>query len=385
METTAVPMPEADRSLSDRRALEADRADFSTFVSASIAHSLPGRWWSAWQRLAGALLRQPRPASLWLAAGLVALITILLGLLSSLLFQENAALEPVPFLRYIAFWALYTPGFCGITHFFLERFASRLGSEIAAGIPSPQDLAALKHTLQTLNREGWQLGFCLGLGPAIGIWASWSVSTNRGLPFQVGQSLVYAFNFFQIFMYLFFLFLFILIFLRLSRMEFDLFDLDPAGSPVLQELYHAARNFTLIVAVHLALFAFLTAWILPSNTAAVSLPLQIVLGFLPTLTLFITTHYSMARIISRAKRRKLEAVQRVITAQEQALASTSQAYSDELWHLLSYYMELKSTPNTMLNGNAVLNLLGSLLLPLLALVLGNFGLILNLIRGTPVP
>ena len=106
----------------------------------------------------------------------------------------------------------------------------------------------------------------------------------------------------------------------------------------------------------------------------------VVLLWIPLVAMFILNQTSLSNIIRRAKWKTLNEIQARV---EKLHAADNLAEEDTLEainRLMDYHDRIKGTRNSALNARAVLSMLNSLLLPLLALLLANLDTILSLLR-----
>jgi hypothetical protein len=156
---------------------------------------------------------------------------------------------------------------------------------------------------------------------------------------------------------------------RLSRYQFKLNPVNPSSSEVIDRLSDTLNSFVYIAAVLLALatlFLFLFGLGNISNII-----LAVLAGWGPLIALFLTNQYALSKIITRAKWKKLNEIQAKIESLEAGEDIPSEKTLAHMTKLLDYYDRIKTTPNSALNLRAGLSFLNSLLLPLLAFILGN--------------
>ena len=167
---------------------------------------------------------------------------------------------------------------------------------------------------------------------------------------------------------------------RLSYYQIKLFAADPSSSEVIDNLSDTINNIIFIAAILMTIFtiiAFLgNPWIV-----------AIYILFLPWLgiiIIFASGHRALARIVIQAKWRTLNSIQ----AQIEALQTRSEILDEETLNqinkLLDYYNRIKATQNSAVDMRAGLNLLQSLLLPLIGLLIANALDILNILSRLTV-
>jgi len=161
---------------------------------------------------------------------------------------------------------------------------------------------------------------------------------------------------------------------RLSCYQLKLFTADPGSSEVVDGLSDAINGILFIAAILLTLFTFLVFLANPWVVGVYILPLLWV--FL--IVIFSSSHYALAKIINKTKWRVLNGVQTQIEAlqtQEEILSEQTLSHINKL---LDYHNRIKTTRNSAVDVRAGLNLLQSLLLPLVGLLLANIKSILEI-------
>jgi hypothetical protein len=210
------------------------------------------------------------------------------------------------------------------------------------------------------------------------------LSYYGGVPLLAGEVVLHVLNYLQIGMYIYFLLVVIFVLLALSRLELDIYPNDPSNSLVIRRIYHVCSGLTLAAAALGAIQYFLMTVSRVDLSTPFALTAFIVLALLPPLALFVTIHISLARIMTRAKGRKLAQIQETIRKTERD-AEPGKEQLELLQMLMDYHDRIKATPNSMINLVSLGNLFASLLLPLLAIILGNITILIELFRGSPAP
>jgi len=168
---------------------------------------------------------------------------------------------------------------------------------------------------------------------------------------------------------------------QIGRYHLKLYTTDPGGSEVISHLTSLFSNLLYLFAIFaasimlfLAFIGFLTPQIIV---------LLILLFWIPLITMFVFYQNSLSSIVQRAKAKTLTEIQGRI---EELHASEKLGEKDAMEtinRLMDYYDRIRSTRSSRIDSGAVLNLINSLLLPLLALVLGNIDKILALLPQRP--
>lgn len=175
---------------------------------------------------------------------------------------------------------------------------------------------------------------------------------------------------------------FILLSLRLSvrlrYFELSLFESDPANTEVIARLSNWFSSFVYLVAAYGALQTF---GIVRSgfDTYYGLIPIF----WTPIVAIFITSHFGLAKIIQRTKWKTQNSLQQKISVIQKKHAVPSNEERGTLLWLMDYHERVKATRNSALDLRSGVGFLNSMLLPLIAFVLGNIDIVLNLFSGKP--
>jgi hypothetical protein len=180
-----------------------------------------------------------------------------------------------------------------------------------------------------------------------------------------------------------FLYLFLVVVLlsaKLRQIDLKLFPGDPSSSELLFRLSHELNIFIYFVAVYATILTLLSA------SSGILAPLGIMLVlflWLPIISMFILNQTGLSSIIRRAKWRTLNEIQAKVE-QLQAMENFEDKETMEaINRLMDYHDRVKATRNSAIDLGTTLNFINSLLLPLLAFVLGNLDLVLSLFARKP--
>lgn len=161
---------------------------------------------------------------------------------------------------------------------------------------------------------------------------------------------------------------------RLSQYQIKLFAIDPSSSKIMGRLSEMTNNIMVVTAVLLTIFSVVLFY---GNPLAVSIFL--VLPWIVIISVFVSSHYALSRIIRKSKWQTLADIQ----SQIETLQATSDIISEEsLSHinkLLDYHYRIKATRNSAMDIRSGFSLLQSFLLPVLGLLLANLLDILDII------
>ena len=163
---------------------------------------------------------------------------------------------------------------------------------------------------------------------------------------------------------------------RLRRYDLKLFAADPGSSELISHLSGILSFIVYFVAAILAIG--MLEFALGGFSDA-----EILISFFlwsPIIAMFILNQTSLSSIIRRAKWKTLNEIQARVEKLHASEKLGEKDTMEAINRLMDYYDRIKSTRNSRVDLGAVLNLINSLLLPLLALALGNIDKILALFK-----
>jgi len=164
---------------------------------------------------------------------------------------------------------------------------------------------------------------------------------------------------------------------KLRRFDLKLFAANPASSELISRLsgeFSFVINFIAVVAAIITLTLVLPGYLPPYG---------ILLGLLywPALiAIFFLTQTSLSSVIRRVKWKTLNEIQVRV---EKLQASKNFANKEAINQLLDYHDRVRATRNSAIDLSAILGFINSLLLPLLAFLLGNLDAVLKLFARKP--
>jgi hypothetical protein len=173
----------------------------------------------------------------------------------------------------------------------------------------------------------------------------------------------------------------ILLSVTLLGYELKLFPADPSSSELISRLSKELSFFVYIVAVSGAVGALTTA--LTGKLRLILGIAQVILVWLPLIAMFILNQMSLSSIIRRIKWKTLNEIQIKVEKLQASKGFGNQETMNSINRLMDYHDRVKATRNSTLNSDAILGFINSLLLPLLAFILGNLDLVWKLFGRTP--
>jgi hypothetical protein len=179
---------------------------------------------------------------------------------------------------------------------------------------------------------------------------------------------------------IYFMFLFLVLPLRLGRCQFKLHAEDPASTEVLDD-WSGMMNFAAYA------FAFmLAAGTLFTVTAVIfsaRVLIFIIPRWLPLIALFVVNQAVISGVISRSKRASLNEVEAQMAALRPNGDPPEHEKMETLLWLWDYHDRIKGTRNSILDIKGILNLVNTLLIPLLAFLWANREPLFELLGWSP--
>jgi hypothetical protein len=166
----------------------------------------------------------------------------------------------------------------------------------------------------------------------------------------------------------------------LRRYDLKLFASDPSSSELVSHLSSELGFFVYYVGVYAAIVTIVFAL---SGVLASFGILLILIYWLPIIAIFILNQTSLSSIIRRVKWKTLNEIQTKVEKLQTSKNFGNQETMDSIKRLMDYHDRVKATRDSALDFRAYLGFFNSLLLPLLAFILGNLDLVIKLFGGNP--
>ena len=326
-------------------------------------------------RLIQKLTRNPEPLPFWYSAVVIALVTLMIGFLTSILLGELHPLRREMILFEISVVGIVLAiGIAG--RIYLGIFSTTWRDHLLDAIESGADLADLQRWLAAAYNVEKPLFSGLAFGILLGFYFTILSSTIRGGFVGFGPTILNVITTFQLGMFIYYFLRFLALPVRLSRYQFKLYAADPSSSEVIDHLSDMLSNFVYAAAVVTAIATLVVAF---SGLLTLSFIILLVLvGWGPLTALFVINQYALAKIITRAKWKTLNEIQAKIEALQAQENIAEKETMEAINRLMDYHDRIKATRNSALDLRAGLNFLNSLLLPLFAFLLANLGKVLEL-------
>jgi len=184
--------------------------------------------------------------------------------------------------------------------------------------------------------------------------------------------------------FLYQLYVLILFSLKLRQYDIKLFAPDPGSSEIISKLSGELGFLVYYVAVFVAIITLgSSATGLLAFTSEGITYLYILFLWFPIVLLFILSQTSLASIVRRAKWKTLNEVQVKIEKLRESKNFGTPKTMDAINKLMDFHDRVKATHNSAIDSNTILNFINSLLLPLIAFLLGNLDKVLLLFSKKP--
>ena len=166
----------------------------------------------------------------------------------------------------------------------------------------------------------------------------------------------------------YYMFLFVVLPLRLSRCQFKLHTEDPVSTELLTDwsnmMNFAAYMFALMLATG-------TLFTVTTVTFRLRTLVFIVPRWLPLIALFVVNQVAVYGVITRSKRKSLNEVQAQMAALRPRADPPEHETMETLLWLWDYHDRIKGTRDFILDIKGIMNLINTLLIPLLAFLIAN--------------
>jgi hypothetical protein len=167
---------------------------------------------------------------------------------------------------------------------------------------------------------------------------------------------------------IYYMFLFVVLPLRLGRCQFKLHAPDPVSTEELAD-WSGMMNF----AAYMFAFMLATGTLFTVTTVTFTLRTLtfIIPRWLPLIALFVVNQVAISGVITRSKRKSLNEVEAYMAALWPRADPPDNETMETLLWLWDYHDRIKGTRSTILDIKGIMNLVNTLLIPLLAFLIAN--------------
>ena len=341
----------------------------------AIADHLHKTFFRRYWRAIGTFIGRGKVASIWVSAAVVMLANLIAGVVVSALLGETRFTNPETIFNNLV-WVSYTYFMIPLGLAINERLVEFLRTRLLKSLQNEGQIKELQTWAEKwLGRVFLQLLFSLGYSIVIAPFSFYVVYNTT--EFSLGVLLVYFINFFHLGAAFYGLISLIAFLMKLRNWSLRLYPDNPASSIILLQLSQELRNYILIFSFAITLFMILLVLTGALNTTSIFGTLFF--NWIPILALFSLGNYVFSRLIQRVKHERLDVLQSKLMKLS-SMNEVDTKKTTQIMTLMDYYDRVKATPNSLINSQSIVNLLGSLALPLLTLLIQAWPYIQNLFR-----
>jgi hypothetical protein len=333
-------------------------------TSQAIAELWHNNFFNHHWRMIGTFLGRGKEASIRISAAALMAANWFLGVSLSVLLGETRFTTPSLILTNLM-WVTYTYLVILLSLGIYSRMLEFLRLRLIELMKTEQHIQELQAwTEQWVGRRFQQVLFSVGFAALLASVNVYAIYRTTRL--SIGVTQIYFINFFYLGATVYGLISLIAFLIRLRHWSLTLYPDDPASSPILLQLSEQLRDYLLIYSLAIALFMVLTGFVGALNTITVAEFL--IFNWIPILTLFFLAHLTFSSMIMRVKQERMGVIQSRIMKLSN-LDKTDAKTTAQIMSLMDYHDRVKAAKNSLINSQAILNLLGSLAFPSLALLI----------------
>ncbi len=252
-------------------------------------------------------------------------------------------------------------------------------NEILDATESAASLEQFEDWLEKVCNRRLNLLFAIVVGFLCGFYMVVSI-THFGIFIGYGLAVTIIFLLMLGFAFIYLFFMVILLSARLRRYNLSLFAADPANSELVSRLSGELSFFIYFYAVYAAYLTLVATslGLLPSLGL-----IAVLILWVPLISIFILNQMGLSSMIHRVKWKTLNEMQTKVEKLQAAKNFGDKETMDAVNRLMDYHDRVKATRDSALNLGSILSFINSLLLPLLAFLLGNLDKLIALITRQP--
>jgi len=338
-------------------------------------------------RLIRKITRQSKPLPLWFITIILILVFTLtfialvhVGGITWTTFRSFYGLSVLSGILFLMFGSTFGVVSIVIINQYIVRILALWCGEV---IDATGSLISLEEFETWLGKVGnWRLQLFITIVGSLlnGLYNGFLISTQLGISIDYGFRLLLITVGIFGWPFAYLLFMVWLLSVKLRRFDLKLFAADPSSSQLITHLSDELGFFVYYVAIYAAIYIIFLALgkLLPSVGVAL-----ILVYWLPIIVIFILNQTSLSNIIRRAKWKTLNEIQSKIEKLQDVENFEDKEKMETINRLMDYHDRVKATRDSALDFRTYLSLFNSLLLPLLAFILGNLDLVLKLFGIKP--
>jgi hypothetical protein len=363
--------------MANATALVKKREELKRRMTAGEYKTLVDVFLAGTDRLLQKITRQNKPLSIWVIILILSLVSTFIGLgwlyIAGELPAINDVFEPLGIIYgWALLWAtsLYILLFADL--FLVNQYTGRIFIFWCKDI-----LDATESTLSLENFEDWLESVCnkrqhLLVTITGGIlFSSYVLVASRLRNIHIGYSLIFGIVIMSIVSSatLYLIWMAMLLSARLREYQLKLFASAPGSSELLFRLSSELGFLIYIVAISGTIGTLEV--VLISKLRAILGVTIVLFVWLPLIAIFILNQTSLSSLIRRNKWKTLKEIQVKVQKLQVTKNFGDKETLDAVNRLMDYHDRVKTTTDSALNVDSVLSFINSLLLPLLAFLLGN--------------
>lgn len=300
------------------------------------------------------VMHSTRPITYLSSGLLIVLVVLLISILVSLLANEFHALTESDAI-WMALWAI-SLGYFSIVGFYsvVSQVFNTISESVLDSIQSVKDLESLQEWSGSTSRIQRQLIYILGFTILMSGFLFLVQWKSLGSHYPLfGLSVIAIATFIQIGLAISCLPPLSGLIVRLETYKLKLYMVDPASSEVIEQLSHSLNKTTLFGA---ELVATVTFGFVFFKFVQQQIMLSLILfAWALFVTRFLLQQITFTKIISRAKRAKLNDIQAQIEMLETGHNLANKDTLEIINHLMDYHDRIKNTPSSAINIRSGLN------------------------------
>jgi hypothetical protein len=372
-------------NMSETLSLQEKRNELKWQLTSGKYQTLVGRMCGGASRLVQRITRTSKPLPIWYGAVVIGLSLVLIfGLLSLLTGEADLyrdSYNGISGARLFAGSCLFiwlSLGYLLALNRRYQSISAQVAEQLLDMLESESDLADIQQWLLGWTRIRRPLLVAIVYMMVVGPYSVVFLSSYLGVFIGIGG--IYLHIVIGIFLGIgfYYFYLFGLLPLRIRKYRFKLFAADPSHSKAitcLLDIFNANAYLAALLLASGMLLGFLSG-VLPVYGIVV-----VLLGWVPLIVIFILHHSALAEIITTAKWAMLYEIQAKIEQLQVQAGILTEETLGQIEKLLNYHDRIATTRNSALNLRTGLSFVNSLLLPLLAFVLGNLDKIFALLNS----
>jgi len=335
------------------------------------------------------ITRQTKPLPIWLITVVLSFVSILIGFAAIYIGGYKATIGKFVESMGLGYelgapWVISNYVFFIVSAVVINQYIDSIfvfwRDHMLAATESLVSLDRFQNWLERTSNRRLHLLVTVIAGTLGALYVTALVSIQLGILFDYGLTFISIIPSMFSFSLLYQFMMVILLSARLRRYDLKLFAPDPSSTELVSSLSGELNIFVYLVALYAAvstLSGALTGF-LPS--AGIVL---VLLLWLPIIIMFILNQTGLSSIIRRAKWKSLNEIQAKVEKLQSVGNFENKGTMEAINRLMDYHNRVKSTRNSAIDLGTTLNFINSLLLPLLAFILGNLDLVLNLFARKP--